>query len=777
MAIAVFAFAAVHESVQFGLCLLLIGTGLFGLYEHPRRIPRWLLAIGLAGCLVPLFACIPIPIHMHAWFQPGIAELTVPSLELVEASYQPLALRPREALKGCTILFCSFVYLMGCTTFLYRSRRIRESAFFIVLIGVALCILAWLQLLSGAEYIYWTSGLPKHHAHFFGSFAQANHAGALIAAILPLAMAMRAPKNLVFFPILAFGLWTTQSRGAMVAGAVSTAVYAAIHYRGATLWASLGVLLTALSAALYLDLTQYRQDMPIGMERMEDWSTGRLSIWKDASELLTEAPFFGMGHGGFLDSYATVKTLPTFNQTHHSHQEVLELLINYGWVGGGLLLGLWIAAIALGARNITMPMGKRDKRWPQRRKWRAAAFGGLIGLTCSAMVDFPLHGGATYVLFIFLAGASFGPYTLKKETGTANQKILAAAGGIGLCLLLALKQQPASAYAEMEYWLHKGQRLRQAQQYDKGLDSLRSAIRAAPLYSRALRQYALTLRHSDLQTAVTQAERASRLAPANALTWMTLAELYTFNKEPEKAWMAWRNCLSLNLPRNDDAEPFIRIALSAGSMPVQAAEKAIPDMPLRQEAAGRILLEMGETEAAEKLIRRAVEKNEGSKLAYARLLYKSDRSAEAWEMLKTIPRNSCQVSKLGAKILSEINAPLDAALYYRIAIGHCGRSKSLERGLLVAKLGAGDAGAIPEALKALEEAPKNSGLRKLLMHALSASGQNGQLYGHYEFLILEGQATQDDYEDLQRVRKGLPPRHLPKKIPPPLLEESMRRTK
>ena len=171
--------------------------------------------------------------------------------------------------------------------------------------------------------------------------------------------------------------------------------------------------------------------------------------------------------------------------------------------------------------------------------------------------------------------------------------------------------------------------------------------------------------------AVLLAERATVMAPTNALTWMSLAELYAFNGEREKSWAAWRRCLALNLPRNDEASPFIRTALSVGSDPARAAEMAIPERTDREEAAGNILVEMGQYKAAEEMLRRAVEKNKGSRLAYARMLYKGGRYAQAatayQAATRQMPSDSGAFAGLGASRLAQKKPDAAIQAYQRAA--------------------------------------------------------------------------------------------------------------
>ena len=122
-------------------------------------------------------------------------------------------------------------------------------------------------------------------------------------------------------------------------------------------------------------------------------------IWGDGLQALRKTPFLGVGPGGFVDIYATVKSNPRFTLTHHAHQEPLEILINHGWFLGSVVLFWWGKLIVNGVQAML------DKEKLRHIRWRAAALSGFVAMTAASLIDFPLQVGANLILFSCLSSA------------------------------------------------------------------------------------------------------------------------------------------------------------------------------------------------------------------------------------------------------------------------------------------------------------------------------------------------------------------------------------
>lgn len=89
-----------------------------------------------------------------------------------------------------------------------------------------------------------------------------------------------------------------------------------------------------------------------GAERLAetDISASRFAIWRDTLELIAAQPWRGVGFGEFNFAW-TLTPLPTRPTAFfdHTHNLVLQFLVELGLPLGGLLLGLLLAALALAA--------------------------------------------------------------------------------------------------------------------------------------------------------------------------------------------------------------------------------------------------------------------------------------------------------------------------------------------------------------------------------------------------------------------------------------------
>ena len=98
-------------------------------------------------------------------------------------------------------------------------------------------------------------------------------------------------------------------------------------------------------------------------------------------------------------------------------------------------------------------------------------------------------------------------------------------------------------------------------------------------------------------------EAATGLQPSMPWPWLGLARAAAADDDPRSAHHAWRRGLSLNLPDNDDARPWVQRALASGN-DIDAWNAMIPDRPDRLRDAGTLLALDGERLAAESMFAR-----------------------------------------------------------------------------------------------------------------------------------------------------------------------------
>src|SRR5690606_31769505 len=119
-----------------------------------------------------------------------------------------------------------------------------------------------------------------------------------------------------------------------------------------------------------------------------EFSSGRTEVWLDTVRMIGDRPVFG--YGG--EQFQYVSPL-SGNFLRHPHDFILQVIFDWGFVGGGAflcLVALWLG-IAFKALRTTTPVGK-------------AALFGAICMFCYATIDgimfYPFTIGITFVLMI-----------------------------------------------------------------------------------------------------------------------------------------------------------------------------------------------------------------------------------------------------------------------------------------------------------------------------------------------------------------------------------------
>ena len=743
--LSVFAFATVHESTQIVISLILSVLSIYLLRQQSKNPPR-LIFYSLVTCsTITLFSIVPLPISTYSMVMGSQFKLVEPGLLESNAQWQPIAFRPRQHTTQLILLFSTLLYGWACGSLFTHVRRFKYMAHHVVYCAITLSVLAWAQKLTSAQSIYWVSNTPSYtREYFFGSFVNPNHAGAFLAAVLPLALSMRGNKKYIFTCILGLSLWSTQSRGAVLAGVLCVSLYSMYMFKSYAKYLSIGILVSLLIASLQLDFFQSEDD-PFSLSRIDDWSSERLDIWGDSLHAIMRTPLLGTGSGGFVDLYDQVKSNPRFTQTHHSHQEYIELLTTYGWLVGGILILLWLYTLLRGIQSI---QALNDVR---KIRWRVAALCGFVSYSLCSLIDFPLQIGANLILFVCYASIllSFqGPKT-------QPNRIMWPIFGIILILTSIVIIAP-TAYQNTTKKLVLGEEYRQNKEYTKAQAAFIESIRSAPFASRPVRQYALTIRHSNPKHAIKLAKDATTLAPFNSLTWVTLAELYTLQEQYEESLISWKQALNLDLPNNDQGTPYITKALS---IPVPLEEKLsilTTEREDRIREMAQVLYKNNHNRHAERLLHTLPQENLQTKIILAELYIKTQRPQKAWDILSQLPPKNCQLARSSAKTLVQLGKSKEAIRYYRIAMDHCGATESLTRQLLIARLLQAEERAIMEVSMLLRKKTKNIRLRKLLLHALAVQKDYSAMIPHLRKLQEMDALTDTERDDIKRIQYGLP---------------------
>ena len=409
-------------AVEFAsLPLLFVSLYLVLAGAAPRQatLPLVLLAAVVA---TPLLQLVPLPASVWTRLPGRATAAQVLDIARLGRPWLPFSLAPEQTWRSAMALAPPAAMFMGAL-FLSEGQRRVLAVCWLALAVVSLVVGA-LQMLGGEAsplYFYPITNLGAP----VGLFSNRNHQAEFLLCLIPIAAVFAARFNGAFEDRRAFsallavlyivvaivGVAVTRSRAGIVLGGLALLGAGAVvarggavrrHWRGAAGIAGGGAL--AIAAVLMFGLGPILDRFGAGAAepRFEDWPL----VTRAAGGFLP----LGSGIGSFQTVYDAIEPLGDVSPVYfnHAHNDYLELWLETGAIGAGLLLVFagWLA-------------------WRMWTIWtRAAGPGRDLAAACSvtalllaahSAVDYPLRTEALAVLFAF-ACAVLAVYRPAEET-------------------------------------------------------------------------------------------------------------------------------------------------------------------------------------------------------------------------------------------------------------------------------------------------------------------------------------------------------------------------
>ncbi len=677
------AYGAVHPGFEFlldaGIAVLLALWAARMLLEGQVTWKNSAVAICLAWLfLLGIWQSTPLPRHMLDWLAPGTAR-----------SYDQLLPQQPETLSNDAARYDASID-PGSTLSLYPGATQRETTRLLALLLVfvvvynnltsqgALIRLSWLVLLNGAVLslfaLFQFFAAPRNTVYWifssqrtpFGPFICHNHFPDYVNMCIGLGIGLLAsqrrrghsststdedvsPMQMLRNPRVlwicsALGLMFTAvafsgSRGGLLA-LVGAAVLCGVLGRlrlGSSFRLGPSLVVAAVVMALFAWFgTDLIKDRLATLESGEAFES-RLPLWLRSLPIIPNFPIWGTGYGTFgyiepmyrPDAPSTVELEPVWFD--HAHNDYLEILVEGGVVGLGLVVLVLVAVFRRGYRALTL---NRDSR-------RAGlALGALFAFTALVLHNFGEFGSHIPAIALLATVVCAHLYALgqpipqKAPSVNTDESVRLRLGGIaplfgaiaafglGLvlcadswkahridrlkdaafragnveadqfrtriaCLTEAVSLGPLNAQLHYELGLAHEQlaaRLRGNSSPDRraALEQLMLALQeylhardACPLLSgpqAGIASYASLMKRGD--RAEDYMRRAKLLSPGQVEMWYVcgLREL-TMNR-PQDAWATWRHCLELS-----DQHLAQILGQTSYLKTNQLVEKVLPDRP------------------------------------------------------------------------------------------------------------------------------------------------------------------------------------------------------
>jgi hypothetical protein len=139
----------------------------------------------------------------------------------------------------------------------------------------------------------------------------------------------------------------------------------------------------------------------VGREMTEQ--NARLQTARVCGHIVSEAGWFGFGPGTFEKVFPRYQHLGHYavdEKWVYAHEDYLQTVIEWGWLGAGA----W-AVIALGGIGLSLRARFRHRPWPARdRILYFVMLTSLLGVALHALFDYPLQVASIQLYVIVLLG-------------------------------------------------------------------------------------------------------------------------------------------------------------------------------------------------------------------------------------------------------------------------------------------------------------------------------------------------------------------------------------
>jgi hypothetical protein len=308
--------------------------------------------------------------------------------------------------------------LLGIILFvadLSQSNRWLLRLWYVIgLVGGSIAFLGLLQKATGTLMIFWQPPPPQpvRVTTFFATYYYHGNAGAFLNLVWPLSSGlvirafvsgfrpwMRAMCTSVFLITVAAVLANTSRMAQLVALLLLVAIcvqFGPLFLRklsGGKSVALAGGLAIALALIAFAQASHFEQALNRWQLQSEHipndarWQASRVAV-----RALPDAGLFGFGPGTFRVVF------PIYNRSGSDqvpgawrflHEDYLQTLLEWGWIGGILWALLFFGGITVGIRSCK----KHARReWtPRRRVLQPLVIIALMGVALHALVDFPVQ--------------------------------------------------------------------------------------------------------------------------------------------------------------------------------------------------------------------------------------------------------------------------------------------------------------------------------------------------------------------------------------------------
>ena len=483
----------------------------------------------------------------------------------------------------------TLVYFVAACNF-YRPRQRTAIVWVLLILAQVEAIYGFWQFGMKSDAVLWFLRPVQYRGRASGTYICPNHLAGLLEIVFLLVLARflanRTPSRslqtnfllkLVEIYVAVFvlaGLYATQSRGGWLATGVG--VVAGLFW----IWRAKALPPRAIDIALGLIvvLAAIGFSLPVVRERLQplfsinmdytfdyavvDWKDsslgGRSSLNAATSGIVRDHQLWGSGPGSWRWLYPQYRQPTVQDQPRYAHDDVLQLLADYGAAGFLLVLA------ALGCFFWQITRFTRPDEPAEQRAFLIGSATAVTAILIHSFVDFNLHIPANAflvaTLFGLTAAISDGDRPFRRREVNTRRRIVLGAGLLVLAIVLALVSVLCCQTARL---VTAGDDAREAREWADALRHYTNAIAfdsrfAEPhigigdiyrLQSAEAKWSAPVESRRLAGQAVLSYQQALALNPRDAATFLRLAAVEELLGDAERAHGACQQALALD-PNN-----------------------------------------------------------------------------------------------------------------------------------------------------------------------------------------------------------------------------------
>lgn len=304
---------------------------------------------------------------------------------------------------------------------LYRQETVQIVSFTLITMGTGAASYAIFQYLTHSNHVW--NQISPYPGRASGPYISPNNLAGFLEMLLPLSLALLMVGRIKIITrillgyatlVIAAGLAVTFSRGGWVAAAAGIlALLLALTTHKNHRWPAL-LLLTVFTVGGILIgvhiLSKPASDAPQKAgQQMGDISDlkVRFELWRAAEHMWLDHFWWGAGPAHFDYRFREYRPAIIQRQPDRAHNDYINLLADWGVVGGGIVLAGMIAfaaGLARTWRHVRRSENDFGSGQSSRFAFYLGAGTGLLALAVHSAVDFNLHVPANAITGVVLLG-------------------------------------------------------------------------------------------------------------------------------------------------------------------------------------------------------------------------------------------------------------------------------------------------------------------------------------------------------------------------------------